>query len=175
MSKMATLDAADLPELFLALPQTTFTFPLARLILEYLGANTAFGIAIWRIDSTIELPLFWMAEHFDDWARIAADFNLFQDKLLPPSTTNTNYGVLSSYRGPEITRDISAKWRKLFSCFAFVCERVYGTPLGAYCPRWDYTHFIRKWLDYQTTVCDELATFGFICLGTITIISAYMF
>lgn len=175
------LAPADLPELFLALSHTEFTFPLAHLVIEYAGTNNAFGIALWRVDPAIEPP-FWIAEYFSDWVQNAVDPNFFTNRLLPACTTIGKHGLLSSYCGPKNTPIISTKWRTLFAQFAYMLQRHsysdFRVDVLQHCVRWtltDYTRFIRRWDFYNQHVSDELFTTSIGNVFILCLVREYIF
>lgn len=110
----SVFEAADLPELFLALP-ADFTFPLARVVMDYAGASNAFDIAMWRIHPTISPPP-WMAEFFHDWAWNVFPYDFPSDRLSKPSKTADLYGPLLSIYAP--TAPLSSDWKEAFCYFA---------------------------------------------------------
>lgn len=105
------LAPADLPELFLALPPT-FTFPLARLVADYSGANNGFNIAMWRLDGGF-YPPHWMAECFHDWASVVFPAIPIGSRPMTPlisnlETSQNKHGLISVFSG--LPRPTSPEW-----------------------------------------------------------------
>lgn len=119
------LAPADLPELYSALPPT-FTFPLARLVMEYcVAANNGFNVALWRLFPSIEEPAPWMADCFNDWCNV-----VFQDVTehpltcpLAPHVTANHQGVISISIQPSHSPFLG-NWIAALECFLYLRRAV---------------------------------------------------
>lgn len=156
----AVSEPGDFPEVFLALPPT-FTFPLARYVLEYMAASTAFHIAIYRIDPMVNPPPVWTAELFDDWGVNVFPVS-FRDSLSPFSHRSTNkQGLLCTYMPPEQPlMPLSYEWRQAFATFAYSLRQVdYATgdtidDVRTLIPHTSYIHdgLVRLWYHFSRTM-----------------------
>lgn len=95
------------------------------------GADTAFRIALWRIDPAIKFPPY-MPALFSDWVKIAVSPQFYTDRLLPCSTTTHKHGCLSSYCGPTQTASILADWKKTLLYFVIVITITRGMRYSEY-------------------------------------------
>lgn len=156
------LSRADVPELFESLPPS-FTFHLARLVLDYVGATNGFNVALWHMWI---FPPVWMAECFFDWTNNV--LRNIPDKLpttpiFPPATSGSRHGTLSDYIRPSLP-GLSTEWLHAIMAF-FCCYMLTGSDLfnDAYCAsvafagnRWllhtDFSPYRIEWNVYCLSV-----------------------
>lgn len=164
------LQPADLPELFVSLPPS-FTFPLARIVMDYAGATNGFNIMMWRIHPIL-CPPPWMAECFVDWSVNILTPDCFPDEpLVNPSRTATHYGLLSSYVSTSKEKDVSTPtpapdWTTILRGFADCLYCRFGDVMGISFHTLDYflgprnhSTIMNKWLRTQYVIREFLFSY----------------
>lgn len=108
-------EPADFPELFQALPPD-FTFPLARVVMDYAACGNAFDLALLRVHPDISPPP-WLVDFFYDWAMNAFPYDFPADRLMKTSKTAHLYGPLLSVLSSPST-PLSSNWKEAFCYFS---------------------------------------------------------